>query len=102
MAHVARLHAVHVDAVAVDGFADAVAGAVEKIVAVAGFVDDGSGGFVDLPALQRLARGDAGANEIDGRVASILHDVENFSVLVRNGFAQIGDPSDIVIDAAWS
>jgi len=45
--------------VAVDGFADVVAGAMDKIFAEAGFFDVVAGSFVDFPSLQRLAGGDA-------------------------------------------
>ncbi len=51
MADVVSFEAVHVDAIAVNGFPEAVAGAVSEIFAVAGFFDDGAGSFVDLPAL---------------------------------------------------
>ena len=92
--------AVHVDAVAVNGLADVVAGAMIKIFCVAGFFDDGAGGVVDLPALQRLAGGDAGEDEIDGGVAGGFDDAENFGEFFGDFSAEIADPGDVVVDAA--
>jgi len=51
LAHVVSFEAVHVGAVAVDGFADVVAGAMDEIFAEAGFFDVVAGDFVYFPAL---------------------------------------------------
>ena len=46
---------VHVGPVAVDFLADAVAGAVDEVLAVAGLLDDVAAGVIDLPARQAAA-----------------------------------------------
>src|SRR6202022_4306806 len=100
VAHIVGFHAIHVDAVAVHTFADAVAGAMKKVFPVAGFVDHHASGVVHLPALQWLARGDAGTDQVNGFIAGLGHDAENFGVLVRDFGAEIADPGHIVIDTA--
>lgn len=76
---------VHVGAVAVDFFADRVAGAVDEVLAVAGLVDDIAASAIDLPAFERLLLGVRIFDAIDGGVAGGGDDVEDLDVLLRDG-----------------
>ena len=68
---------VKVRAVGMDGGADAVAGAVDEMVGVAGFGDDGAGDVVDLPAFDGLLGGESLADEGDGGISGLANDLED-------------------------
>ena len=83
-AHIVSFQIIHIRAVSMNCFSNVVAGAMEKIFSVAGFFDDGARGFIDLPALQRLAGGGAGADQVHCLVASIGDGAKNFGVFFRD------------------
>src|SRR5580704_19197031 len=100
MAHVMRFQPVHIRAVPMHRFPNAMTGAVKKVLAVTGFLDDITGRFVHLPALQRLSRSDAEKDQFDSFVARIPGHLENLRMLFRDLSPKEPDPSDIVVDAA--
>ena len=70
-AHIVSFQIIHIRAVSMNCFSNVVAGAMEKIFTVTGFFDDGARGFIDLPALQRLAGGGAGRCAVSSRALAV-------------------------------
>src|SRR5438105_8353133 len=69
MARVVRFEAIHVHAVAMNFFADAVARAMKEVFPVSGFFNNATGGLVHMPALERFALRDVSANQFHSLVA---------------------------------
>src|SRR5690606_10813284 len=90
---------VHVGPVAVDLLPDAVPGAVDEVRAVAGLLDHGPTGSVDLVAPQRPARGERLANEGNRRIPGAGDDAEDLRVTRRDLLADEPDAGQVAVDA---
>src|SRR5262245_5704181 len=86
-----RFEVIHIRAVAVSFLADAVAGAVDEVLAVASFFDHIAGGLIDLPAAKLLAGGKALLYQVDRRIAGGSYDLKDFLVLLRHFAADEAD-----------
>ena len=90
---------VHVHAVAVHSFSNAVPGAVKEIFSVTRLFNDPARRFVHLPSLQRLPRRNVFANHVRRRIARLPHHAEHPRILLRDFRPKISDPGDVVIYA---
>ncbi len=90
--------AVHVGAVAVGFLADAVAGAVEERVAIAGLFDHVAGSLVNLPTLQWLLFGEGVLHAGDGGVAGLRHDLKDLFIFLGDLGADKAGPGEVAID----
>jgi hypothetical protein len=93
---VMRLEIVEVRAAAVQLGADVVAGAMGKVLRVAGVADDGTGGIVCLPAGDRLPCREGLLDFGDGGIAGVANDSED-GLLLRGGLAiDNASPGDVI------
>ena len=90
---------VHVHAIAVNFLTQAVAGAVDELLAEAGFCNDVAAGAIDFPAVDGAARGDPGLNGLDRRVPAGHDGRERAGDFIRR-LARESGPRDVGVDGA--
>ena len=100
MSRVVCFQAIHVRAVSVNLFSDAVTGAMKEIFAVSGFFYDAARCLIHLPALQWFPLGDMSANQVHRLVACFAHHGKNLRILFRNPRSQVAHPGHIIINAS--
>src|SRR5258708_6392027 len=99
MPHVVCFEPVHIHAVAVHFFSNAVPRAVKEVFPVTRFFNNASRRLVHLPSLERLPRCDVIENQFGRRVARLTHHAKYLCIFLRNFRAQISYPGDVVINA---
>src|SRR5215469_2651800 len=86
-----RLEVIVVGAVAVNDCGDAVACAMDEILAIASSGDHGSHGIIDLSAFDALARCESLAYERDTGIARLAHDGEDFPLALGDFVTSTGE-----------
>src|SRR5260370_39819667 len=94
------LQPIHVRAVAVNLFSNAVTSAVKKVFPVTRSLDHTASRFIHLPPLQWLPCCHVLANQFESLVARLANDGENLCIFLRRRRAEVPHPAYVALAAA--